>query len=166
MGFLSECGTHEGYLVGLVFDDAGWYSGHAGYETLREAPAPHPTSGRMRELGRGNMHELGDKQEAEGVIHTHLSLRLESVGRRMQFVGQGLPVAFGKMACSCGWRSPLLRLPRGSFWAPSSLFTPEAFEDKAVQLWQRHVLESGAATDGGCNVDVLLAAARAAGGVR
>lgn len=44
MGWCCEDGTHEGYLVGLVHDDQGVFSGHAGYGRGQ-------LTGRMRELG-------------------------------------------------------------------------------------------------------------------
>jgi hypothetical protein len=61
-----------------------------------------------------------------------------------------------KVACSCGWRSPLLWAPSGTEFAPSSVFAPEAFEDQCAQLWQRHVAASGEAKDGGYSIRTLL----------
>lgn len=46
MGWCSEDGSHEGYLVTLVHDDAGAFLGPGGY-----ARDSVNTSGRMRELG-------------------------------------------------------------------------------------------------------------------
>lgn len=125
MGWQTDCGTHEGYLVGLVFDDArGVFSGHAGYP--RDDNENH--TGRMRELG---IH--GDDKAPKSI-----------------------PLAFVKMACACGWRSPLLRAPRGTEWCPCSVFASEAFELQARELWERHVRETGPVFEGGCSVALLL----------
>lgn len=136
MGWQSECGTHEGYLVGLVFDDArGVFSGHAGYP--RDEDENH--SGRMRELGIHGDDQIRDRH----------------------------PLAFVKMACACGWRSPLLRAPRGSFWAPSAAFAPEAFEEECRKLWEHHVRVTGPALDGGCSIHELTTrASEAPRGIR
>lgn len=115
MGWCCEDGTHEGYLVGLVPDEAhGVFVGHI--------------QGRWRELsGR------------------------DEITTSVEFV---------QVACSCGWRSPLLRAPDGTQFMPSSVMAPKAFEDDCAQLWDLHVAASGPARDGGCSIRTLLHHAR------
>lgn len=127
MGWQSECGTHEGYLVGLVFDDAGSFLGPAGYP--RDDSGKR--SGRMRELSGAADHAL---RAGESRIH----------------------LTFVKVACACGWRSPLLRAAPGTDWIPSSVSAPEAFEDTCALLWQQHVNTSPEAHDGGYAPSTLL----------
>jgi hypothetical protein len=130
MGWQSECGTHEGYLVGLVFDDQGVFAGKAGYPTEQDDDGAGYRSGRMRELGGGADDE-----------HT-------------------VPLRFLKVACDCGWRSPLVRAPVGTEWYPSSVLADEKFRDRCGDLWQQHVNESGRANDGGYLLAELLGARR------
>lgn len=125
MGWLSECGTHEGYLVGLVFDDAGVFMGNAGYPD----PASGMRSGRMRELSARD----------EGPIP---SLR------------------FVKVACGCGWRSPLIRAPSGTEWHPCIVCTSDAFDEQCRKLWRAHLGSSPRALDGGCSVVELVGSLR------
>jgi hypothetical protein len=160
MGFCNDDGTHEGYLVGLVFDDGGVFEGHAGY--AHEDYAPHdpqlaraakklgarqdgPSSGRMRELGSG----ADNRTERNPQIHAgeHLS----ALG-----LGSKIKLQYVKVACSCGWRSPLLNAPSGTYWAPSSVFAPDGFEDQAHALWRKHERSSGKAYDGGYSITELL----------
>jgi hypothetical protein len=116
MGWCSEDGTHEGYLVGLVPDEEhGVCAGHV--------------QGRWRELG------------GRDVITTMLK--------------------HVKVACSCGWRSPLLAGPSGCEFAPSSVFAPEWFEDACTKLWTRPVAAAGRAPDGGFEIRDLVERVRA-----
>lgn len=115
-------GTHEGYLVGLVPDDAaGGFLGHA--------------PGRLRELG--SRADVDDDD-----------------GRRR------VPLRWVKVACSCGWRSPLIWALAGTEWVPSCVFAPDAFEDRCAELWHVHVATTGRAPDGGCSIGELLELAR------
>lgn len=115
MGWVSDDGTHEGYLVGLVDDEEnrerGSFLGH------------HPF--RLRELGGSE----------------------DTTCRQLLCV---------KAACSCGWRSPLLRAPVGAEFFPSVVHAPQAFEDACCNLWKGHVIQTGRAPDGGCDVFELL----------
>jgi len=119
MGWCHSDGSHEGYLVGLVFDSGGVFLGPAGegWAPSVAKRTPRDQTGRMRELG-GN----------------------DSATLTLRFV---------KAACSCGWRSPLLEAPPGSEWVPCSVFAPEWFEDAARELWKRHASECGPVRDGG-----------------
>ncbi len=69
-------------------------------------------------------------------------------------------IKHAKIACSCGWRSPLLWAPSGTDFAPSSVFAPEWFEEACAQLWQRQVAAAGEAADGGYSIRTLLERAR------
>lgn len=119
MGWLTDDGTHEGYLVAMVpDDDAGGFNGHV--------------PSRLREL----------------------SARSDGAGTAR------LPVRWVRVACACGWRSPLLYAPHGTEFVPSICIAPDAFEDQCGELWLVHVATTGRAPDGGCSIGALLAAAK------
>lgn len=140
MGWCSDDGTHEGYLVGLVFDDAGWFLGHA-----------RDRGGVTRRAGNGRMRELGTHADGE---------------RRCTVIGpDGLdygvlqdgkvPLEYVKIGCSCGWRSPIVRAWGGTYWAPCMVFTSDTFEERAALLWQAHVRETGPMKYGVLSVEDL-----------
>lgn len=111
MGWQSEDGSHEGYLVGLVPDEEqGLFAGHV--------------PGRWRELSGRDLVET--------------------------------PLRHVKVACSCGWRSPLLWAPNGTRFVPSMVVASEIWRDACQRLWTRHVQVSGKASSGGYAVAQLL----------
>ena len=94
---------------------------------------------RLRELGTGRDHGTG--------------ARLDRGLQRCQ-------VRYVRVACSCGWRSPLIWAPRETEWIPCMVTAPEGFEDQCAALWHLHVQTTGRAPDGGCTIGVLLQRAR------
>lgn len=143
MGWNCDDGTHEGYLVGLVFDDSGSFQGHAHPTTAERKTGP--TSGRMRELGLPCDDHRGVTVECDTPLEVAFCL------------GPDVALSYVKVACSCGWRSPLVSTWPGTRWVPSVVLAPAAFEDLARQVWEGHVHASGAARDGGYSVEVLAA---------
>ncbi len=126
MGWCHDDGSHEGYLVALVFDDSGTFLGPGGYPRA-EGGTDASAVGAM--AGSGRMRELGARRDCEA----NASIAVRCV----------------KAACECGWRSALLRAPEGTEWAPSTVFTAGWFEDAARALWVEHADSCGKVPDGG-----------------
>lgn len=145
MGWCCDDGTHEGFLVGLVFDDSGKFLGPAGFPNKKSGQL----SGRLRELG-----EPDDDNERGPAVKC--IKRFEGARPRTKHLGTPTPLTFVKVACSCGWRSPLIRAWPGTEWAPSSVYAPQAFEDLAGALWSEHVRASGSILDGGASLHELV----------
>lgn len=145
MGWCCDDGTHEGYLVGLVFDDSGKFLGPAGYPDRKQGF----TSGRMRELGTPeDDHERGPAVK--------YSKRFEGARPRTKHLGSPTPLNYVKVGCSCGWRSTLIRAWPGTEWSPSAVFAPQSFEDLAGALWSEHVRTSATVYDGGASLHELV----------
>jgi hypothetical protein len=107
MGWQNNDGTHEGYLVGIVADNA------------------HGTDvGPLRRGDRG--------VETTDRMPDHI---VRAPGDRVDLV-------YVKVACSCGWRSPLIRAGADTYWQPNTVEAPAEFREKAYAVWRQHELET------------------------
>lgn len=101
--------------------------------------------------------------DVAGAFNGHAPTRLRELGTGADHADRGLQkcaVRYVRVACACGWRSPLIWAPRGTEWIPCMVSAPEAFEDQCAALWHLHVQTTGRAPDGGCTISVLLTRAR------
>lgn len=93
------------------------------------------------------------RDETHGNFNGHVPYRLRELGGRDDETHERLHHV--RVACACGWRSPLLYAPPGTGWFPSCVHAPEHFEDAARELWERHTEETGRVHDGGACVYTL-----------
>lgn len=89
---------------------------------------------------------LGDKRRVEvGPI--------ETVDPRFE-----MSVGVCQVACSCGWRSPVIRAHHQTTWVPCAVVTDERFEDECAKLWRHHVEHSPRSEPGMFSVHQLVRA--------
>lgn len=114
----------------------GWISEDSTHEGYLVGLAPCERTGQFVGHVQGRWRELGGRDEK--------AQSLRNV----------------KIACSCGWRSPLISAPIGCEFFPCFVSAPEWFETEAVKVWERHVRETGTAHDGGCTIHQLESSRR------
>ncbi len=156
MGWFAGDETHEGYLVGLVFDDGGTFSGQAHYPDI---VGEGPRSGRLRELGSG--HDTAKCVDSGRWFRNVVTVYRENGSDPLSGVkldGHKIPLQYVKVGCTCGWRSPLIHV-HGAYWVPCCVMAPEAFEEKAARLWEHHNDTTPTQRTGGYSLESLLKAA-------
>ena len=51
----------------------------------------------------------------------------------------GIPLSMIQVGCDCGWRSPRIAAPFGTYWSPFIVNTREEFEEEMRERWREHV---------------------------